>query len=173
MIVNGTHPKTLVRAVLHLTDWQTFRLPWVPFFELPYVPEAFIASSVGRKVLKWSFTSREGQKGTMNIPLVDELVARFQKPADMKFPINYYREFVSTILTPAKRARLYKIYKTPISIPVTMVWGMEDGALPATVAFTCAKDAGCDVEIRPLTGVGHYVDLEAAQKLAQEVTRLL
>jgi len=173
VIVNGTHPKTLVRAVFRLTDWQTFRLPWVPFFELPWIPEAFIASSLGRRVLRWSFTSREGQKGTMNTEIVDEMVARFQKPSDMRPGIDYYRQFVSTILTPSKRAKLYKIYKIPISIPVTVVWGMEDGALPATVAFKCAKDAGCDVEIRPLPGVGHYVDLEAPEKLAQEVTRLL
>jgi pimeloyl-ACP methyl ester carboxylesterase len=173
VIVNGTHPKTLVRAVFHFTDWQTFRLPWVPFFELPWIPEAFIASSLGRKVLRWSFTSREGQKGTMNTAIVDEMVARFQKPADMRHPIDYYRQFVSTILTPSKRARLYKIYETPISTPVTMIWGLEDGALPASVAFKCARDAGCEVEIRPLPGVGHYVDLEAPEKLAQEVTRLL
>jgi len=38
---------------------------------------------------------------------------------------------------------------------------------------SAAKDAGCEVEIRPLPGVGHYVDLEAPEKLAQEVTRLL
>ena len=86
---------------------------------------------------------------------------------------DYYRQFVSTILSPGKRAKLYHVYKTPITIPVTVIWGMEDGALPSTIAFKSGKDAGCDVEIRPLPGVGHYVDLEAAEKLAQEVTRLL
>ena len=109
----------------------------------------------------------------MNTAIVDEMVARFQKPSDMRPPIDYYREFVSTILKPSKRAKLYNIYQTPISVPVTVVWGMEDGALPASVAFKSAKDAGCEVEIRPLPGVGHYVDLEAPEKLAQEVTRLL
>ena len=109
----------------------------------------------------------------MNRALVDEMVARFQKASDMTPPIDYYRQFVSTLLSPSKRAKLYKAYETPISIPVTLVWGMEDGALPATVAFKCNKDAGCEVEIRPLPGVGHYVDLEAPEKLAQEVTRLL
>jgi pimeloyl-ACP methyl ester carboxylesterase len=50
---------------------------------------------------------------------------------------------------------------------------MEDGALPSSVAFKSDKDARCEVEIRPLPGVGHFVDLEAAGKLAQEITRLL
>lgn len=173
VVVNCTHPKTLVRAAFHVTDWQPFRIPWVPFFELPWIPEAFIASGIGRKLLRWSFTSREGQKGTMNRAVVDELVNRFQKASDMRPTIDYYRQFVSTIFTSSKRKKLYDVYETPISVPVTLVWGMKDGALPSTVAFKSDKDARCEVEIRPLPGVGHFVDLEAADKLAQEVTRLL
>jgi len=173
VVVNCTHPKTLVRAVFHVTDWQPFRIPWVPFFELPWIPEAFIASGIGRKLLRWSFTSREGQKGTMKREVVDELVNRFQKSSDIKPPIDYYRHFVSTVFTPGKRKKLYEVYETPITVPVTLVWGMKDGALPSTVAFKSDKDARCEVEIRPLPGVGHFVDLEAADKLAQEVTRLL
>ena len=173
VVVNCTHPKTLVRAAFHVTDWQPFRIPWVPFFELPWIPEAFIASGIGRKLLRWSFTSREGQKGTMNRAVVDELVNRFQKSSDMKPTIDYYRQFVSTIFTSSKRKKLYEVYETPISAPVTLVWGMKDGALPSSVAFKSDKDARCEVEIRPLPGVGHFVDLEAADKLAQEITRLL
>jgi pimeloyl-ACP methyl ester carboxylesterase len=173
VVVNCTHPKTLVRAVFHVNDWQTFRIPWVPFFELPWIPEAFITSSLGRKLLRWSFTSREGQKGTMKTAVVDEMVARFQKSSDLKPVIDYYRQMVSTQFTPRKRSKLYDVYKTPISAPVTLVWGMEDGALSSKVAFKSAADAGCEVEIRPLPGVGHFVDLEAPEKLAQEITRLL
>lgn len=173
VVVNCTHPKALVRAVFHVTDWQPFRIPWVPFFELPWIPEAFITSSVGRKLLRWSFTSREGQKGTMNREVVDEMVARFQKSSDIKPIIDYYRQMVSTHFTPRKRAKLYGVYKTPIGVPVTLVWGMEDGALSSKVAFKSGADGGCEVEIRPLPGVGHFVDLEAPEKLAQEVTRLL
>jgi pimeloyl-ACP methyl ester carboxylesterase len=173
IVVNCTHPKTLVRAVFHFEDWQTLRIPWVPFFELPWIPEAFISSSLGRKLLRWSFTSREGQKGTMNVAVVDEMVARFQRASDMRPSIDYYREMVSTQLTPKKRARLEAVYKTPITTPVTLVWGMEDGALSSKVAFKSGADAGCEVEIRELPGVGHFVDLEAPEKLAQEIVRLL
>ncbi len=172
VVVNCTHPRTLVRAVFHFDDWQTFRIPWVPFFELPWIPEAFISSSLGRKLLRWSFTSREGQKGTMNTAVVDELVARFQKSSDMRPSSEYYREMVSTQFTPKRRARLEQVYATPITTPVTLVWGMEDGALSSKVAFRSGADAGCEVEVRPLPGVGHFVDLEAPDKLAQEVARL-
>ncbi|GAC1401944.1 MAG: hypothetical protein NVSMB49_17240 [Ktedonobacteraceae bacterium] len=109
----------------------------------------------------------------MNVALVDELVARFQKPADMRGPVDYYREMVRTQLVPKKHAQLDAIYKTPITVPTTLVWGEKDGALSAKVALNSSKDAGCDVEWRPLPGVGHFVSLEAPDKLVQEIRRVL
>jgi len=173
VVINCTHPKTLVRAVLRFEDFQTIRIPWVPFFEIPWLPEAFMTTALGRKLLKLSFTLREGQKGTMNVALVDELVERFQTPADLHGPINYYRRMVATQLVPEKRARLDAVYATPISVPVTLVWGAKDGALSARVAMNSALDAGCEVEFRPLPGVGHFVSLEAAGKLALELQRII
>ena len=173
VVVNCPHPKTLVRAVLHFEDFQTIRIPWVPFFEIPWLPEFFLSTELGRRGLKLSFTLREGRKGTMNVALVDELVTRFQKPEDMRGPISYYREMVRTQLVPAKRARLDAVYATPITVPVTLVWGARDGALSARVAMNSGIDAGCYVECRPLPGVGHFVSLEAADELAVEIKRLL
>jgi pimeloyl-ACP methyl ester carboxylesterase len=172
VIINCTHPKTLIRAVLHVTDWQPFRIPWVPFFELPKIPEVSLSSSLGRKFLRFTFLAREGRRGTMDRALVEELVARFQTPADLHGPINYYREIVATVLRPSRRRRLYAVYDTPIAVPVTVVWGVKDRALPLEVAAGSALDAGCDVEWRLLPGVGHFVDLEAADELAAEVDRI-
>jgi len=173
MVVNCTHPKTLVRAALTLQDWQIFRMPWVPFFEIPWFPEWFISSDLGRRLLRWSFTVREGHKGTMDRGVVDEIVGRFRTPADIHGAIQYYRSFFRTLLVPSQRKRLYALYDRPISIPVTVVWGMEDGALPWGVAIKSFKDAGCEGEWRPLPGVGHFVHLEAWTKLAHEIKRLL
>lgn len=171
VVVNCTHPRTLVRAVLRVEDFQTFRIPWVPFFELPWLPEFFITTAPGRWLLKLSFTLRAGQKGAMNVALVDELVGRFRKTEDMRGPINYYREMVRTQLGSKRRARLKAVYDTPITVPTTLVWGEKDGALSAKVALKSGKDAGCEVEWRPLPGVGHFVSLEAPDKLALEISR--
>jgi epoxide hydrolase 4 len=173
VVINCPHPKTLVRAVLHFEDFQTIRIPWVPVFEIPWVPEFFLTTALGRWVLKLSFTLGEGEKGTMNVALVEELVSRFQRPEDMRGPINYYREMVCTQLVPAKRARLEAVYSNPITVPVILVWGAKDGALSARVAMNSGLDAGCYVECRPLPGVGHFVSLEASDKLAVEIRRLL
>lgn len=173
VVINCTHPRTLVRAVFHFEDWQTFRIPWVPFFELPWIPEAFIASALGRKILKWSFTVREGQKGTMNVPLVEELVARFQKTKDARPPIDYYRQMVATHFISKRRAKLWAVYDNPITVPVTVIWGLKDGALSSKVALKSGADAGCEVEWRPLPGVGHFVSLEAPEKLVTEINLVL
>jgi hypothetical protein len=41
------------------------------------------------------------------------------------------------------------------------------------VALKSDKDAGCQVDWRPLPGVGHFVDLEAPEKLALEISRVV
>ncbi len=172
-VVNCPHPKTLVRAVLHFEDFQTIRIPWVPIFEIPWLPELFLTTALGRWTLKLSFTLREGQRGRMDVGLVEELVSRFQRPDDMRGPIEYYREMVSTQIRPAKRARLEDVYRTPITAPTTLIWAAKDGALSARVAMNSELDAGCPVDLRPLPGVGHFVSLEAPDKLAREIRRLL
>lgn len=173
VVVNCPHPKTLTRALLHNTALQTFRAVGAPFLLVPRVPEWLFTTRLGRRGLRLSFLVREGQKGTMDRALVDEIVAQYQKPEDMRGPINYYREIVRTMLTRSRRTQLEAIYTTPISVPVTMVWGMEDGLLPAEVALGSEKDAGRPVAWRPLDGVGHFVDLEASGKLAEELRRVL
>jgi pimeloyl-ACP methyl ester carboxylesterase len=172
VVVNCTHPRTLVRAVLRCEDWQTFRIPWVPFFEIPALPERLIATPVGRGLLKLSFTIRQGKPGTMNIGVVDEFVKRFRRPADVRPPISYYRQMVLTQVLPGRREQLNAIYDNPITAPTTLVWGMKDGALSTKVAMQSNKDAGCPVEWRPLPGVGHFVDLEAPGDLANEIARV-
>jgi pimeloyl-ACP methyl ester carboxylesterase len=171
VVVNCTHPRTLVRAVLRCEDWQTFRIPWVPFFEIPWLPERLIANPVGRRLLKLSFTIRQGTPGTMNIPVVNDFVRHFKRSADIRPPISYYREMVLAQILPGRRARLDAIYDHPITVPTTLVWGMKDGALSVEVAMKSHQDAGCPVEWRPLEGVGHFVDLEAPAKLAVEIAR--
>ena len=173
VVVNGTHPKTLVRAVLRFQDLQTLRVPWVFFFELPRLPEWLMTTRAGRWMLRWSFLIREGRPGTMDRALVDELVARFQEPEDIFGPVGYYRAMVSTVARRAGRRQLDDVYRTPIIVPVTAVWGLKDGALPIKVAMACGADAKCDVEWRPLAGVGHFVSLEAPDRLAAELARVI
>ena len=174
VVVNCTHPKTLVRAALHFEDWQPLRIPWVPFFMLPWLPEFLLTSAPGLRFLRWSFVHREGLKGRLDRGLVDEFVDRFRRPSDLKPPIDYYRAFVRTLLlSPSARKRLYDIYDVPISVPITVVWGEKDDALPQGVARKSDRDARRAVDWRELRGVGHFVTIEAPDLLASEIERVL
>ncbi|WP_328184580.1 alpha/beta fold hydrolase [Marinobacter sp. OP 3.4] len=173
MVVNCTHPRTLVRAVFRLQDFQAFRIPWVLPFQVPWLPEHLIANPVGRKLLELSFTLREGSAGSMDHDLTREIVRRFDTAGDMRGAIEYYRYFVRTLLFPDSRRKLAELYRTPIRVPVTLIWGLEDGALSARVARESHRDAGCPVDWRPLPGIGHFVDLEAPELLARELDRVL
>jgi epoxide hydrolase 4 len=173
VVVNCTHPKTLVRAVLRCQDFQTLRIPWVAFFELPWFPEWLMTTALGRWLLKLSFTVRKGPQGQLNIALIDELVSRFRRPADMWGLLEYYRQMVCTQVVSERRAQLEAVYAVPITVPVTLVWGEMDCALSAKVAMTSDQDAGCPVEWRPLPGIDHFVSLEAPELLVAELERVL
>ena len=132
-----------MRAVLHFEDFQTIRIPWVPIFEIPWLPELFLstrARPLDPEALLHPPGGPEGDGWTC--ALVEELVARFQRPADTRGPIEYYREMVSTQIWPAKRARLEAVYRTPITAPATLIWAAKDGALSARVAMNSELDAG-------------------------------
>lgn len=173
VVINCPHLKTLIRAVFRLEDLQTFRIFWVPIFLVPWIPELLLTTAVGRWALRLSFTLREGEKGTMDVALVKELVGRYRKAADLKGPIDYYRAIARTQFSRRGRARLEAVYETPITVPTTVIWGAAERLLSAKVALNSGKDAGCDLEWRPLPRVGHFVGLEAADKLAREVRRVL
>jgi|GEM_PF-652234 len=172
-VVNCPHPRTLVRAVLKFEDFQTLRIPWVPAFLIPWLPEALLTTGPGRKLLELSFTLREGSQGDMDTDLVREIVHRYQHAEDLRGAINYYRQFVSTMLNKESRARLGAIFDNPITVPVTQIWGKDCLALSSRVARRSDRDAGCPVEWRPLEGIGHFVELEAPELLAAELDRLL
>jgi pimeloyl-ACP methyl ester carboxylesterase len=171
--VNAPHPATLVRAVLHFDHLQGLRIPWVPFYEIPRVPEWFMTTPPGRRLMRWAILIREARKGAMDRAVVDEVLAQYRAPRDWRGPVGWYRTMVAMQLSSAGRARLKATYEPPITAPVTLVWGEEDGALSTAVARKSHRDAKCPVEWRPLHGVGHFVALEAPDALAAEVRRLV
>ena len=173
IVVNCTHPKTLARAVLEVEDFQTFRSFYVLFLQVPKIPELVFTTALGKKLLEFCCRMLEGQPNATGAAVLKELISRFQKPADIRGPINYYRQLVLSQIVPEKRARLAAVYNNPITVPATLVWGERDWVLSEAVARKSHQDGGCPVDFRLLPGVGHFVQLESPERLVAEIRRAL
>ena len=109
----------------------------------------------------------------MNAALVDELVRNFRTHHDATGPLNFYREFVRNQLRKSERTRLMTEFARPIRVPCTLIWGDRDRFLSKHVAKNSHEEAHCDVEWRPLPGVGHFVTMEAPDRLLAELRTVL
>jgi epoxide hydrolase 4 len=173
IVVNCTHPKTLARAVLEFEDFQTFRSAYVLFLQIPRIPELMFTTHAGRRLLEFCCLRLEGQPDSINREALNKVIERFRTPDDLRGPINYYRQLVYSQILPSRRAAMNAIYRNPITVPTTLVWGDREIVLSEVVGRKSYLDAGCPVEFRSLPGVGHFVELEAPQLLAAEIRRAL
>jgi epoxide hydrolase 4 len=173
VVVNCTHPKTLMRAALECEDFQTFRSFYVLIFQVPFIPERVFTTSVGRKLLEYSCLALEGNQHGIDRATLNELISRFRNADDLRGPINYYRELAFSQIVKARRERLDVVYLNPITVQATLVWGNKDWVLSESVARNSYLDAGCPVEFRSLPGVGHFVELESPGLLVAEIRRTL
>jgi pimeloyl-ACP methyl ester carboxylesterase len=168
VIVNCTHPRTLVRGVLQRKFGQ-HRMSWyMGAFQAPRLPELLLTRN-GGDLIRRSFYKMAGDKTRMNKELVEELVAGFRTADDARGPVNYYREAARMQVSLDGRQAMTALYAQTIACPVTMVWGDQDKALAEGLARESHVDAHCEVDFRTLPGVGHFVSLEAPDELAAEL----
>ena len=109
----------------------------------------------------------------MNAARVDELVRSFRTNRDATGPLNFYREFLQNLLSKSERTRLMTEFARPIPVPCTLIWGDKDRFLSEHVAKKSHEQAHCEVEWRPLPGVGHFVSMEAPDRLVAELRTVL
>ena len=80
---------------------------------------------------------------------------------------------LQNLLSTSERTRLMTEFARPIPVPCTLIWGEQDPFLSADVAKKSHEQAHCDVEWRPLAGVGHFVSIEAPDRLVAELRTVL
>jgi pimeloyl-ACP methyl ester carboxylesterase len=173
VVVNCTHPRTLSRAVFEFEDFQTIRSSYVLFLQIPWFPEHFFVTGLGRKLMESACMLLEGRPGKLNATRLRELLDRFRTANDMRGPIDYYRQLFLSLILPVRRARLDAVYRNPITVSTTMIWGAKDFVLAESVARRSYQDAGCAVDFRLLPDVGHFVELESPALLTAEIRRAL
>ncbi|MEW5853910.1 MAG: alpha/beta hydrolase [Myxococcota bacterium] len=172
VVVNCTHPRTLLSGILRGEDLQPLRSIYMAYFQVPRVPEMLMTVGNGA-LLRRGFKLAEGRKGAMDRGLVAEIIATFATPHDLTGPLNYYREAARMQLSADGRRRMEEVYRQPVGCPITMIWGTRDHFLSEKVARRSHEDAHRSVAWVGLPGVGHFVSLEAPDELASELERVL
>ena len=172
VVVNCPHPHTFVKAIMRGQDWQRIRSSYMVFLLLPWLPETLITSA-GGWFLRRGLKLAEGRKGAMNAARVDEVVRSFRTNRDVTGPLNFYREFLQNLLSKSQRTRLMTEFARPIPVPCALIWGDRDQFLSESVAKNSHEQAHRDVEWRPLPGVGHFVTIEAPDRLVAELRTVL
>jgi pimeloyl-ACP methyl ester carboxylesterase len=89
---------------------------------------------------------------------IDGYVAPMLDRAALTAALNWYRAMTRTTMQAG-----------PVGVPTTFVWGVDDGAIGATAAHSCAKYVTGEFEFIPLDGISHWVPDQAPEELAAAV----
>jgi pimeloyl-ACP methyl ester carboxylesterase len=96
-----------------------------------------------------------------------EQVKRRHGSADYRAATGVMRDVLVTVVNESYEAELARL-----EVPVSLLWGRDDGEVPVEVAETAAaiiREAGGLVDLEILDGVGHHVPLAAPRALRRAI----
>ena len=159
IILNCPHPAAM-KNKLASDPKQLMKSWYMFFFQLPFLPEAVLtAGNYGRLS---RLVTRSARKGAFSERAVEELKQAWGQPGAMHAMVNYYRA--------AMRAQDGSLVKggggtTKIQPPTTIIWGMRDPHLSASLAEDSAELCA-DVRIERLPEATHWLQYEEPAKVA-------
>lgn len=163
--MNCPPPRVLASSLVRSP--RQLRKSWyMLFFQLPWLPERFVAKSMPG-VLRGGSHVREAWNRDNLAPYADA----FATPADVHGPINWYRGALRSGFRRTTR------HRSPIWAPVLVVWGVHDPflgqelvsppALRSTLAYPNAA------EVAWIESAGHFVQNEDPEAVNRELIRWL
>ncbi len=162
IIMNVPHPAVFQR-VLRTSLAQLGRSWYVFFFQLPFLPEAMLRAR-GARAVGEAFRGMAVNKAAFP----DDVLAHYRdnasKPGALTAMINYYRANFLTLASPPD--------KTPIEVPVLMVWGEQDTALGLELTEGYEPYVH-DFTLQRLPGVSHWVQQEAPEQVNARIIEWL
>jgi epoxide hydrolase 4 len=157
--MNCPPPEVLLR---HLTrdPRQVARSWYIFFFQLPVLPERFVAGHMPGTLVAGSYNRK-----AWNREVLAPYAAAFATPEDARGPVSWYRgAFRSALGGVLRPSRL-----RPIEAPVLVVWGVHDRFLgqdlvsPAALRGSLAFGNAADVV--HVEQAGHFVQNEAPDEV--------
>ncbi len=159
LVVMNCPPPRVLAARLLRDPRQLLRSWYMFFFQLPRLPERFLAGSVPGLLLRASHV-----RGAWTREELATYADAFATPADLAGPVNWYRAaFRRTVRRqhPATRHRPSR----PVLAPVLVVWGTHDSVLgvdlvsPQSLRTVIAYPNEADRVL--IDTAGHFVQNEA------------
>jgi pimeloyl-ACP methyl ester carboxylesterase len=156
-ILNVPHPAAMTRVLRsHRVQW--LRSWYIGFFQLPLLPEALLGAANG--ALLAAAVRRSAPRGVFGDQQIAGMRAAWGRPRALRSMINWYRALL--------RYRPEPPPSWTVNVPTRILWGTADAFLipanaPASLAF-CAEG-----DWVPLTGVGHWVQHEAAVEVNRQL----
>jgi pimeloyl-ACP methyl ester carboxylesterase len=102
-------------------------------------------------------------------------IDQWSRPGALTAMLNWYRASQAVVPALDENAAMpaWVTRGVPrLSIPVRVIWGLEDKAL-LPIQLEGIGEVGDDVELFPLKGVGHFAPWEAPERVAEALKPFL
>lgn len=168
VIMNGPAPGSFQRRRPSIFSKQFWRMWYVFFLQIPWLPERMFALGNYRMIEQTFRGAMVGRPERFPDEVIQVYKDAMALPGARTATINYYRGILRGGGAKRMAARGFPVIETP----TLMVWGQEDPILvPATIddADRWIKD----VTRRFIPGVGHWVQQEAPETVNEMLTAWL
>jgi len=171
-IINSPHPMIFQRSLI-VDDAQRAASQYIRAFRNPGM-EAGIAAMGFETFFDKSFAKHADL--TM-IPAEERqtYIDQWSRPGALTAMLNWYRASQAVVPALDENAAMpaWVTRGVPrLSIPVRVIWGLEDKAL-LPIQLEGIGEVGDDVELFPLKGVGHFAPWEAPERVAEALKPFL
>lgn len=160
-VVNAPHPERMAREIWK--PGQLLRSWYIFFFQLPFLPEYLLSARGGALVPRMV---RRGMVDPERVPpgRLAEYEANFSKRGAARAAIDYYRMLFRRTVDP-RRLREPRSYPR-IRAPFLLIWGERDAALSRQLTQGLEPYFEQRPAVHYLPEEGHFVPLEAPEKVA-------
>jgi pimeloyl-ACP methyl ester carboxylesterase len=160
LVAMNCPPPEVLAHHLRSDPRQLARSWYIFFFQLPVLPERFVASHMPGTLVAGSHN-----RTAWNREVLAPYAEAFATPADARGPVNWYRGALRTAVTGALRGRRLP----PIEAPMLVVWGVHDRFLgqdmvsPEALRGSLAFGNAADLVL--VEQAGHFVQNEAPDEV--------
>jgi pimeloyl-ACP methyl ester carboxylesterase len=162
VVLNAPHPAAFRRELRRPSQW--LRSAYVLFFQLPWLPEWFLAAG-DYAVLERTLRQQPVRPGAFTPEDVRAYKGALARPGARTAALNYYR---AALRYPAAAVATDR----PVTAPTLLIWGERDAYL--SVGLTRGLERWvADLRVERLPDASHWVQNDAPERVNQLIGEFL